>query len=107
MAGFGGSDSEKAFEVQRTLVAAWSRALGVEHRIEGADISDFHHEVTVEGARWAPDPTERYVQRYWDGEEWTKWVAGVIGGQRFTDPIRSGQSFGPPPLEASREHPFE
>lgn len=41
-------------------------------------------------ARWAPDPTGRHAQRYWDGQQWTEHVADAAGGQSV-DPLE-----GPP-----------
>jgi hypothetical protein len=36
-------------------------------------------------ARWAPDPTGRFEQRWWDGATWTATVA--TGGQPSIDPL--------------------
>ena len=35
-------------------------------------------------AAWYADPSNRFELRYWDGSEWTEYVAR--GGQQFTDP---------------------
>ena len=37
--------------------------------------------------RWAPDPTRRFAQRYWDGAGWTDFVAGLAGGAASVDPL--------------------
>jgi len=36
-------------------------------------------------SRWHPDPTGRFQWRYWDGTQWTDWVArdGVSGRDQF------------------------
>jgi hypothetical protein len=36
------------------------------------------------------------VQRYWDGESWTGYVAGQGGGAPFTDHLQPGESYPPP-----------
>lgn len=36
---------------------------------------------------WQPDPTRRHELRYWDGTNWTEYVAD--GGSQSTDPISS------------------
>ena len=64
-------------------------------------------------ARWAPDPSGRHIQRYWDGARWTTFVAGAAGGAPGQDPLdaearwpapNGGAATGPPrPLD---EHPL-
>ena len=39
---------------------------------------------TAEG--WYQDPATRHPDRYWDGDEWTKWVRDKPGGTRSEDP---------------------
>lgn len=39
---------------------------------------------TAAGEGWYPDPTGRFENRYWDGQEWTEHVAR--GGEETTDP---------------------
>jgi hypothetical protein len=36
---------------------------------------------------WRPDPAGRHAQRYWDGDQWTEFVAPVGGGAPASDPI--------------------
>ena len=39
---------------------------------------------------WRSDPTGRHAQRYWDGGQWTEFVAPVDGGAPTSDPVRAG-----------------
>ena len=50
--------------------------------------------------RWAPDPSGRFAQRFWDGTRWTEFVASSAGGQPTTDPLEAGASFPPPTWSA-------
>ena len=47
-------------------------------------------------ARWAPDPSGRNAQRYWDGSAWTDHVAPASGGTPVRDPLPPGQSWPAP-----------
>lgn len=38
------------------------------------------------GDGWFPDPTGRYVMRYWNGQNWTEWVSSNDGRSK-SDPI--------------------
>lgn len=38
---------------------------------------------TPEG--WLPDPSRRYPDRWWDGNEWTQWTRDRPGGTRYED----------------------
>lgn len=38
------------------------------------------------GDGWFPDPTGRYVMRYWNGQRWTEWVSSN-DGRSLSDPI--------------------
>lgn len=38
---------------------------------------------------WLPDPSGRYATRYWDGNEWTKWVGTADGTEAEDPPVRS------------------
>ena len=49
--------------------------------------------------RWVPDPAGRFAQRYWDGHDWTDFVAGRDGGAATTDPL------GTAPLLVTTEGP--
>jgi hypothetical protein len=33
-----------------------------------------HQLIPSSGEGWFPDPTSRYVGRYWNGQNWTEWV---------------------------------
>jgi hypothetical protein len=37
-------------------------------------------------ASWVSDPSGRHAERWWTGEEWTKWVRDKEGGTRSEDP---------------------
>jgi hypothetical protein len=50
---------------------------------------------------WAPDPSGRFAQRFWDGTRWTDFVASSDGGQPTTDPLAAGTSFPPPTWSAA------
>jgi hypothetical protein len=47
-------------------------------------------------AQWAVDPTGRHAQRYWAGDHWTPMVAGIGGGEPFSDTVADLDSFPPP-----------
>jgi hypothetical protein len=51
------------------------------------------------GASWAPDPTGRHQQRYWDGSSWTDHVSddGVAGTDPVGAPPAPGAFPGQPP----------
>ncbi len=38
------------------------------------------------GDGWFPDPTGRYIMRYWNGQNWTEWVSSN-DGRSISDPI--------------------
>ncbi len=38
------------------------------------------------GDGWFPDPTGRYLMRYWNGQNWTEWVSSN-DGRSLSDPI--------------------
>ena len=40
-----------------------------------------------EAAAWRPDPTSRHQLRYWDGQDWTAYVADQ--GIQSTDPVET------------------
>lgn len=44
------------------------------------------HASSSYGDGWFPDPTGRYVMRYWNGQLWTEWVSSN-DGQTRSDPI--------------------
>jgi|GEM_PF-2294475 len=48
--------------------------------------------MTTAPAAWYPDPSGRYEYRYWDGVQWTAYVASL--GQQSIDPL-SGSSLAP------------
>jgi len=59
--------------------------------------------VTIPGdgsPSWAPDPTGRFAQRYWDGATWTAAVCGAGGGAPLTDPAGA-----PAPVAPARAAP--
>lgn len=45
-------------------------------------------------ANWFSDPTERFSNRYWDGEQWTGWVTSASGAVA-ADPVPVGPVDGP------------
>jgi hypothetical protein len=40
-----------------------------------------------EAAGWYRDPTERFAQRYFDGDRWTKHVTSYANGERAEDTL--------------------
>ncbi len=54
---------------------------------------------------WESDPTTRHEYRWWDGEEWTEYVAD--DGVQSLDPLTGAENLGPPKARAvptPREH---
>jgi hypothetical protein len=45
-----------------------------------------HNSTPSSGEGWFPDPTNRYVGRYWNGQHWTEWVMAA-NQQVSSDPI--------------------